>query len=386
MKYKLLYIYTTASMPLFFQRGQNIFLKNNGFEIYLIASDDIYLNEVKNRDEITTYSLNIKRKPSLFNDLISLIRLIILLRRVKPDIVHAGAPKSAFLGLFAAWLCRVKGRFFACHGTITGRRKGLSRLFYRLIEKFTAFCAKRVWCVSPSLLEFMIAEDIVSETKGFTIGQGSANGFKREWLEDKAAAIPETIKKLREDKNINYFPVILYIGRICAGKGVEVLTEAWKKLRVNYPKVFLTFIGPADLTNPVDRATMDILRNDDRVILAGYVSPGGLGYCYETADLLVAPSLGSEGFGNVVGEASLFSLPIVASNVIGFKDAVIDGVTGALVPPSDPNSLYEAIANYLDNPEIARKHGLAGKNRYESYFKPELIWESLYSEYLNFFK
>jgi glycosyltransferase involved in cell wall biosynthesis len=370
-------------MPLFFQRGQNIFLRNKGFEIHLIASKDIYLNQVNERDGIIVHELNIKRRPSILNDLVSFIRLIILLRRIKPDIVHAGAPKSSFLGLLAAFICRIKGRFFACHGTITGRRKGLARIFYRYIEKFTALLAKRVWCVSPSLLVFLNSEGIVSKEKGFTIGLGSANGFKREWLEDKNAEIPEIIKKLRNDKDINYFPIILYVGRICSGKGVEILAEAWKKLREKYPKLRFLLIGGYDFTNPIDSRVSDFLQNDERVIFPGYVSPGALGFCYETVDLLVAPSLGSEGFGNVIGEASLFSLPIVATNVIGFKDAVLDGVTGSLIPPSDSNSIFEAVVNYLDCPELARKHGLAGQKRYEKYFTPELIWANLYSEYLN---
>ncbi|MDR1873212.1 MAG: glycosyltransferase [Deltaproteobacteria bacterium] len=368
-------------MPLFFQKGQNLFLKDKGFEIHLIASDDIYLNQVKERDKLFTYPLNIERRPSIFKDIYSLLKIILLLRRIKPDIVHAGAPKSSFLGLLAAWLCRVKGRFFACHGTIAGRHQGLSRVFYRFIEKCAAFWAKRVWCVSPSLLEFMNSEGIVPKDKGFSIGQGSANGFKREWLEEEDAEIPEAVKTLRKEKDNSYFPIILFIGRICSDKGIEIITEAWVKLRELYPKLRFLIIGSHDLTNPVDNNVLNLLQNDDRVILSGYLSPGALGYCYETADILVAPSLGCEGFLNVVGEASLFSLPVIASNVVGPRDAVVDGVTGTLVPPSDPKLLCDAIIKYLDNPELAKKHGQAGRERYENYFKPEIIWETLYSEY-----
>jgi glycosyltransferase involved in cell wall biosynthesis len=369
-------------MNLFFQRDQNIFLKKKGFEIHLIASDDIYLKQIEERDGIIIHKLNIERKPSFFKDIVSLFRIIIILRRIKPDIVHAGAPKSSFLGLLAAWACRVKGRFFACHGTITARRQGLSRSFYRLVEKFTASLAKRVWCVSPSLLDFLISESIVPNDKGFTVGHGSANGFKREWLKDERVKIPEIIKVAREERNIDYYPIMLYAGRICSEKGVDLLAGVWSKLRENYPKLRFMLAGAYDLTKKIDFKALELLKNDERAILTGPVDQGGMGRCYEIADLLVAPSLGGEGFGNVVGEASLFSLPVVATNVIGLKDAVVDGVTGVLVPPSDSNSLYNAIAKYLDDPRLAKKHGQAGRERYEIYFKPELIWDGLYNEYI----
>jgi glycosyltransferase involved in cell wall biosynthesis len=370
-------------MPFFFKKEQNIFLKKNGFEIHLIATNDSYLQKIRARDGIIIHPLTIKRRPSLFSDLSSLIGIVNLLRKIKPDIVHAGAPKSAFLGMIAAWLCRIKGRFFACHGTITARRHGLSRLFYRLIEKLTASLACRVWCVSPSLLDFLVSEGIVSKNKAFVIGQGSANGFKREWLDDQNFMVPDLIINLRNYKLINNYLVILYTGRICIGKGIKQLLEAWLKIKYKYNNIKLLLIGAIDYTDLLDETSLNLIQTDDSVTMTGYIDPGALGFCYETADLLVLPSVGSEGFPNVIGEAGIFSLPVVATNIIGSKDAVVDGVTGTLVPPADSNSLYNAISNYLENHELARNHGIAARNRIETFFTPELIWETLKLEYIN---
>ncbi len=76
------------------------------------------------------------------------------------------------------------------------------------------------------------------------------------------------------------------------------------------------------------------------------------------------------------------ALPVVATSVPGCVDAVVDGVTGTLVPPDDPKALAEAIARYLDDPELRRRHGQAGRERVLRDFQPEAIWEATYQEYV----
>ena len=77
------------------------------------------------------------------------------------------------------------------------------------------------------------------------------------------------------------------------------------------------------------------------------------------------------------------AIPVVITNVPGCVDAVVDGVTGTLVPPRDPKSLAGAIARYLDDPDLRRRHGLAGRERVLRDFRPEDIWEATYREYLS---
>ena len=75
-------------------------------------------------------------------------------------------------------------------------------------------------------------------------------------------------------------------------------------------------------------------------------------------------------------------LPIVATWVTGCTDAVIDGVTGTLVPPRDIQGMVEAISLYVEDPELRLKHGQAGRNRVLAHFKPEPIWDALSADYL----
>jgi glycosyltransferase involved in cell wall biosynthesis len=99
-------------------------------------------------------------------------------------------------------------------------------------------------------------------------------------------------------------------------------------------------------------------------------------------DVFAMPSY-REGFGVVNLEAAAMTLPVVSTRIPGCVDSVADGVTGTLVPPRDADALESAIREYLDNPELRRRHGEAGRQRALRDFRPEGIWEPLYQLYLD---
>ena len=72
-------------------------------------------------------------------------------------------------------------------------------------------------------------------------------------------------------------------------------------------------------------------------------------------------------------EAASCGLPIVTTDVPGCRDTVIDGVTGLLVPPRDSRSLAQAMIKLLENPELIRQMGRAGRQRIESDFDVRAI-------------
>src|SRR6185295_2366453 len=96
--------------------------------------------------------------------------------------------------------------------------------------------------------------------------------------------------------------------------------------------------------------------------------------------LVVLPSY-REGFPTVPLEAAAMGLPVVATRVTGCRDAVVDGVTGTLVPAGDPEQLRNALRSYLDDPELALKRGLAGRVRVLREFRQDVVWENVDREY-----
>jgi glycosyltransferase involved in cell wall biosynthesis len=89
---------------------------------------------------------------------------------------------------------------------------------------------------------------------------------------------------------------------------------------------------------------------------------------YAAMDVLAMTSIQAEPFGGVVSEAMSLELPVIATNIGGSLDQVIDGVTGLLVPAGDPAALADAIEKMMGDPELRRRMGAAGAKRIREHF------------------
>jgi glycosyltransferase involved in cell wall biosynthesis len=85
-------------------------------------------------------------------------------------------------------------------------------------------------------------------------------------------------------------------------------------------------------------------------------------------DLFILPSTSPEPLGVVILEAMAAAIPVIATAHGGSVEMVVDGVTGMLVPPGDPEALAQAIAFLLNDPERCRAMGLAGRERFYKHF------------------
>lgn len=105
----------------------------------------------------------------------------------------------------------------------------------------------------------------------------------------------------------------------------------------------------------------------------------------DAADVFVLPSR-HEGMPLVRLEAMDAGLPLVATRVIGSEEVVVDGETGFLVPSRDARALAVAIGRLLEDPDLRRRFGEAGRRRFESFFTHERMTAAtaaVYDELLN---
>jgi phosphatidyl-myo-inositol alpha-mannosyltransferase len=145
-------------------------------------------------------------------------------------------------------------------------------------------------------------------------------------------------------------PTILFVGRLEPRKGLEYLVRAFLRLKPAFPRLRLLVVGRDDRGQQPKAMAMVPPRLRPDLVFVGSVPQADLPSWYASADVFCAPSLGGESFGIVLAEAMAVGLPVVCSDIGGYRDVVRDGTDGLLVPPRDPEALAEALAGLLDNP------------------------------------
>lgn len=376
---KLLYITTIPLTQWAFLRGQNPFMAARGFELHAASSPNRELDALARRDGAVTHAVRISRQIRPLLDLISLVKLIRICWRVRPDIVHVSTPKAAFLGALAAWVTRVPVRVFLVRGLTSENARGGLRRMSKWIEWLTAkLCHSRVF-VARSLLEFARRERIVARNEGVVLANGMSNGIDVRRF-DPAAVKGAVLGGLGHNGDADARPVVIgFVGRLAVDKGIEDLAGAWRTIRTEFPNTRLLLVGPWEVEDAVSATVRAELERDKRVILSGPV--GDVAPYYKLMDVFAYPSHGTEGFPNAPMEAASMGLPVVAARVVGCVDAVVDGVTGTIVPPRDVGALTRALSAYLRNPQTGPAHGAAGRRRIFRDFQSQGIWEALHHEY-----
>jgi len=155
--------------------------------------------------------------------------------------------------------------------------------------------------------------------------------------------------------------ILLFVGRLTFYKGVEYVLQALSIIKKKINNVRLIIVGKGYLEKQL-KALCASLGIEKSVIFAGRVSDNMLPKYYAAADVFVLPSTSiAEGFGIVLLEAMASGKPVVASNVGGIPEVIIDGSSGILVPPRETKDLAESVIHLLSNPAMSRAMGHEGR-------------------------
>lgn len=157
---------------------------------------------------------------------------------------------------------------------------------------------------------------------------------------------------------------VLFVSRLDRRKGFRVALRAFARLAPDFPDLLFVVVGDGEERAAV-RDLPELVRR--RVILLGAVSHEELPSVHAAADVFVAPALGGESFGIVLVEAMASGLPVVASDIPGYREVVRRGVEGHLVPPGDAGAVADALRRVLTDPGLARRLGEAGRARARQY-------------------
>ena len=319
--------------------------------------------------------------PYIINGFFQCIRIC---RKWRPDVIHAHWPfPHAYIALGAAKLYKIP---------LVLNFHGAELLLIR----------KKKW-VKP-LLKFAIGQaQAIFANSSFTAGKIKAlRNVDVEWspygttLEgaslplasaaDAASATPSSggTPQRPEPHAINNKFKILFVGRHIERKGICYLIEAAKYLPRD--KFEIRIVGVGDLTEQLKQQAAAV--NDGaEIIFTGKLSPEDLANEYKTANVFTLPAIvdhkgDTEGLGVVLIEAMELGLPIVASNVGGIPDVVVDGESGILVPEKDPAALADAFKRLEADPTLIQKLLAGARKRIEKCF----TWDGIIERQVEVYK
>lgn len=376
-KARVLYVVTCADAARLL-RGQLAAISRAGFEVWIAAAPSVEFDRCALAEGVTSVAIPMQRELAPLADLRTLAKLWLEMRRIRPRVTNVSTPKAGLLGGLAAWFSGVPCRVYTLRGLRWETTRGWKRWVLLAAESLACRAAHRVICVSASVRDRAIAAGIVKRDKTVVFGAGSSNGVNAA----RFAPLPEWLastQAFRRELGIPFdAPVIGFVGRLTRDKGVAELLQAHAQLSLRWPELRLILVGNAESGDALLEHVAARIRNTPHVLHAGPAED--VARFYHLMDVLALPSR-REGFPNVVLEAGAAGKPVVAARATGTVDAIVDGVTGLLVPAGDSIALAEALGRVLGDPGFAARLGSAGRARVIAKFSQERVWEALCAEY-----
>jgi glycosyltransferase involved in cell wall biosynthesis len=308
--------------------------------------------------------LDLQRAIAPRADLATLARFARIVRRVRPDVVHAHSSKAGAVARLGRLINPRTPVVYTPHGyAFAGHfSREIERSTYREIERILARLAARVICVCEA--EARLARTIGPSDRVRVVHNGIESA-------GKGPVHPRMAELARTG------PVTCALTLLRPGKGLETLIDALPTVLARHPTVQVAIGGEGPdldalraraLTCGVDDALHFLGASDDPLsILRG-------------AEIFVHPSW-AESFPYVILEAMAVGLPIVASDVGGIGEAIVSGESGLLVPAGEAGALARALIDVLDDAATRARMGEAAKERAEKQFTRSAMIDGLVGVY-----
>lgn len=356
-------------------KGLFPYLRAKGWEIDVVIGDDEYRNfPAEHFGDIRPHVIPMRRLPSPWHDLTGLARFWVYFLRNRYDVIHVSTPKASLLASIAAAASGNGPVMFVYRRCVYELMRGTKRRVYLGVDRLIARLSTVVVPISRQLEVFLRDEKVCAPDKLTLLGSGSSNGLDtrrfRATAENLAAGAA-----LRRDLSIPpEAPVVLFIGRVCSEKGVDLLPPIFERVRARHPDAHLVVAGPGDRRDPPTAATTRYFEDNRFVHRIGYIEKTEAYYAMCTVFLF--PSF-FEGFGNVLLEAAGMERVAVGFAVPGVEEAVADGESGLLVARGDVEAAAAAVDRLLGDADERRAFELRARRRVEENFERTRVWDQI---------
>ena len=341
-------------------------MKQYGYEAVLLVGKRGWLTEKADELGIRTYVIeNMVREISLMKDLRAIYEIRNILLQERPSLVHCHSSKAGIVGRIAARLCNIPSVFTAHGWAFTDGVQPGKRFLYRNIENLVGYITDKIICVSEYDLDLgrnYLPDHADKMTAIHNCIPDVAPNLVRDWEKAEKHDSLKCIVVARftpQKKNIE----ILHI--------VRDLLNAGKNIKV-------TFVGDGPDFNKAMRVADELQLGDSVVFLGARTDVAELLPKFDVFLLLS----NWEGFPISIIEAMRAGLPVIASDVGGVKEAVIDGVNGYLVSADDIN-LMQILNRLAEGCEDMSCLGTQGRRNYLKYFTVKNMLEKITYVYGN---
>ncbi len=299
---------------------------------------------------------NLVREVKPARDIRAFFEVTKLIKRVRPTIVHAHTSKAGVIGRLAARKCGVPSIFTAHTWAFNEGTSWKWKIYGIPSERLTSKFTNKIITVSEVNRQLAIKYGIASADKLVTVHNGVPDTPYRAW-----PSAPGTVK-------------VIMVARFVDQKDPLTLIRAFAGLQ---SPARLIFVGDGPLEESIkeearrlgvfDRTEFLGNRNDvDQILSRAHV-------------LVLATKF--EGFPLTILEGMRAGLPVIASDVGGVKEAVIDGETGFTVSPGSPAALRDRVEQLVKDSNLRASMGVAGRNLYEKHFTLERMISKTISVY-----
>jgi glycosyltransferase involved in cell wall biosynthesis len=307
-----------------------------------------------------------------FRELWGLMRMALLLRRLRPDIVHSASPKGILYGGIAARLAGVPSLVLAISGMgyafTAGSDGGLSRKFIRAVITALARSAfghrNRKVIVQNLDDERWVIESGLCPREGVHLIPGSG----------------VDVSYFREPPISGKALLVVFPARLLRDKGVVEFVEAVRLIRNQVPGWRFVVAGAADYRSPnaVSSAEVEAWVAEGLIEWLGYVSD--MPSLLAQASVVCLPSY-REGLPKALLEAAAAGCAIITADSVGCREAIVGGETGELVPPRDAHAVAAALLALIEDPQRRDAYGRSGRLLARQRFSLEAILTQIFSLY-----
>jgi glycosyltransferase involved in cell wall biosynthesis len=329
-------------------------------EVHIIAfSTDDRFHVTHEKNIYVHLSPNLKSKP-LSMILFFPYSLIVGLRLAKKGTIVFDASEPVGGGITSLIIHGLTRRKMVLELQGEVFRRDVYGFFIPLVSRFVACRADIVRAISWSVMKMAMETGVPKE---------------------KIVCIPQRVDLAKFNPNINgryarnlvglndNDPVIAFVGTLIPVKGVPYLIQAFSQVLRVFPNAKLLIVGDGPLRKKLTIVT-EKLRISQSVIFSGQLDHSEIPKLIAASSMLVLPSL-SEGIPRVLLEAMACGKPVLASNVGGIRELVIQGKNGLLVECGDVNGLAKNMTMLLQDTELAGKMGKNGRKFVEQNYSFE---------------